>query len=329
MKISNETKIGLLTAVGIVVLILGFNFLKGKNLFDKRTRIFAVFSKIEGLTVSNPVTINGLQVGAVAELKELDKNMSNIVVGIDLTKDINIPENSTAVINPSLGGLGTTSIVIELGSSSNYVSDGDTILTIGKDGMLDELKKNLAPSLERLNDVMDSVKLTLGGVNRLFDDATLNNLQQTIANLTSSTASLAVLLNSQTGALAKSLDNVEIFTGGLAANKEKISSVITNMDAVTHQLANANFDSIFQKFGSAVNELNETMAKINSADGSLGLLMNDKRLYNNLENSARSLNVLLDDLRMNPKRYVHFSLFGRKNSSGPLMAPLNDTITID
>ncbi|HEY8388862.1 MAG TPA: MlaD family protein, partial [Parasegetibacter sp.] len=119
MKISNETKIGLLTAVGIVVLILGFNFLKGKNLFDKRTRIFAVFSKIEGLTVSNPVTINGLQVGAVAELKELDKNMSNIVVGIDLTKDINIPENSTAVINPSLGGLGTTSIVIELGSSSN------------------------------------------------------------------------------------------------------------------------------------------------------------------------------------------------------------------
>lgn len=321
-KISNETKIGILAAAGIAVLILGFNYLKGKDLFDKRTIIYAEFPSIEGLSLSNPVTINGLQVGAVSGLKEKDKNLTGIIVEIALSKDLNIPDNSTATINPSLGGLGTTTISIHLGNSSSYLQNGSSIGISNKPGVIEEVRKRLAPTLERVNHVMDSLKLTLSNINNTIDPATQANLRQTIANLAGSTASLQTLLNTQQGALAKSLNNVEHFTGALAKNEGKINSVMENVEKTTAQLSNAKIEETIASLQGSVNSLNNAMDKLNSTDGSAGLLLNDKKLYQNLENSTRSLNILLDDLRLHPKRYVSISIFGKKAKGEPLMAPL-------
>src|SRR6266700_7465075 len=127
MKISNETKVGTLTAIAITLLILGFNYLKGKNISTPNDQLYAIFPNVEGLQVSNPVFINGLQVGKVSAMHEKDKSLSGIVITIELTKDVNIPNNSLAAIRSEL--LGAASIKIELGGSKKYFDDGDTIQT--------------------------------------------------------------------------------------------------------------------------------------------------------------------------------------------------------
>ena len=331
MRISNETKIGVLTAIGIVVLILGFNFLKGNSLFDKKTNFYVEFPNVDGLAPSNPVMINGLQVGAVSALREKDRNVSGVVVELRMSKDLLIPKDSKATINPSLGGLGVTTISIALGTATEYLQNGDTIGIHHKPGVVEELKKNLAPTLERVNSVMDSLKLTLGGINQTLDPGAQQNIRATIAHLAASTASLQQLLHAQQGALAKSLNNVERFTGTLAGNEQKINNVLENVEKTTAKLSEIELEKTINALHSSVISLDSAMAKLNNTEGSAGLLLNDQQLYRNLENSTRSLNILLDDLRMHPKRYVNFSVFGRKDKSGPLTKPApidRDTITV-
>jgi phospholipid/cholesterol/gamma-HCH transport system substrate-binding protein len=163
-------------------------------------------------------------------------------------------------------------------------------------------------------------------VGSMFDPRLKNNLGAIIANLAASTAQLQIMLNTQTGALAQSLKNVNEFTANLARNNEHVTKTLENVEKTTSGLAAAKIPETVESLQSTVNELKGTIAKMNSNNGSLGLLLNDKRLYQNLEGTTRSLNTLLDDLRMHPKRYVSISVFGKKDKSGPLMAPISDSV---
>ena len=323
MKISNETKIGALAAVSIAVLILGFNYLKGSNLFEKNNRIYSVFGKVEGLAVSNPVSINGLQIGKVASLHEKDKNLTGIIVAIDLTKDINIPNNSLVFVNKEL--LGSPSLVIKMGNSTNYLQNGDTIQSTYKPDVFENVQASINPAINNLNSAIQSMEVLIANINSAFDPRTKGNFQSIIANLAASSASLRSLLNSETGVMKNTLDNLSTFSSNLNKNNEKLNSTFTNMETATAKLAKADIEKVLKGLEDAVAKLNAVTAKVNSKDGTLGLLMNDKKLYTNLENSARSLNILLDDLRVNPKRYVNISLIGRKNKGGYLEVPLNDS----
>lgn len=323
MKISNETKIGALAAVSIALLILGFNFLKGKTLFEHNKRVFAVFDKVEGLVKSNPVTINGLQVGKVAELHERDMNVSGIIVSIDITKEVNIPDNSLVYVDKDLFGAGT--LVVKLGNSSKYVDDGDTLKSTINLGLLESVSQNVTPAIGNLNSAIKSLELLINNVNSVLDPNTKNNLQTVIANAAATTAQLKNLLNLQTGALAQSLKNMNDFTANLNKNNESINRTVQNLETATSKFANADVDAAIKNLQTATNNLNQLTTKINSKEGTLGLLVNDKALYNNLTNSVRSLNILLDDLRVNPKRYVNVSVFGKKNKGGYLEAPLDST----
>src|SRR5688572_22660387 len=159
MKISNETKIGALAAVSISVLILGFNYLKGSNLFEKSDKIYAVFTKVDGLATSNPVTINGLQIGKVASLHEKDKNLSGIIVAIDLTKEINIPDNSLVFVNKEL--LGSPSLVIRLGNNANYLKNGDTIQSTIKPDVFENVQASINPAINNLNSAIQSLEVLI------------------------------------------------------------------------------------------------------------------------------------------------------------------------
>ena len=330
MNISNETKVGSLTAISIVLLILGFNFLKGRNLTVKSMRFYAVFENIEGLTSSNAVVINGKQVGTVYSTDGGD-DMRKITVALTINQLINIPDNSIAVITPSV--LGVTSMEIRLGNSKVYKKEGDTLASIASKGMLADAFQKVDPVLLEVSNMIRSLDSVLVTVNSVFDTNTKNNIKSVMANLNNTTASLAIssaslqaILNTQSGALAKTLNNVSDITGTLKNSDKKIDQTLTNLETTTSKLSKLDLEKTLTTINATISDLKNTIEKVNSDKGSIGLLINDPKLYNNLSATSNKLNLLLDDVRVNPKRYINVSVFGKKEKNKPLTAPLPDTI---
>jgi len=330
MKINNETKIGALTAIAIALLILGFNFLKGRSLFKSGFFLYAKYDNTKGLLPSHPVIINGYRVGSVYEIEAADQNVKQILVTLKFNETFNIPKNSQAVIkdNP----LGTPSVEITLGNSTDYLNTDDTLKTAKSGGLFDAVTSKLNPVADQLVATLSSLDSLLRNFNTVLDPNTKGNLQNVIANLNNATASLVKtsaslqkMLNTETGALAKTLDNVSTFSGALAASKGKLDSTMSNVQQATEHLANADIDGVVKNLKSSVDKLNAAMDKASSPNSSLGALLNDKALYNNLNNTVRSLNTLMDDLRVHPKRYVNISVFGRKDKGDYLTKPLSDS----
>ncbi len=330
MKISNETKVGALTAIAIAFFILGFNFLKGKTILKTGNYLHAKYKETKGIMVSNIVYVNGFPVGAVAEIENADEKLSSFIITIKLKGNYEIPINSQAVINTN--PLGNPSIEIQLGNSSQYLNTGDTIHTASSLSMLDGVMNKLSPVADQLKNTIQTLDVVMKNINTIFDPTTKNNLQSVIANINKTTASLVGssaslerMLNNQSGSIAQSMNNVNSFTKNLSNNNDKITNTLNNLSITTDHLSKADLSGTVEQLKTAVVHLNELMLKLNSQDGSLGKLLNDQSMYNNLNNTIRSANILVDDLRVHPKRYVNISVFGKKDKTGPLKEPLTDT----
>ena len=330
MKISNETKVGAITVISVAVLILGFNFLKGKKLWSKDTMITGKYGNVQGLQNSNPVIINGLQVGTVYKITT-EKDMREILVDLNITKDIEIPKNSIAIIksNP----LGTTSVEIKLGDAVENLKDKDFILTETSGGLFDDVLKKVDPVLYEVRKAVSAIDTLLVNFNSILDPRAKGNIGQVLQNMNavtasmlSSTASLNTLLNTQTGALAKSLNNVSSITSNFATNNEKINSVMSNLDKTTSKFATLNLNKTLDTLDRAINDLKNIIGKFDNNNGTLGKLINDPTMYQNLASTGNKLNLLLDDIRVNPKRYINISLIGKKQNNNPLLVPLPDTL---
>jgi len=332
MKLSNEAKVGFLAIVAILVLVMGFNFLKGESIFSSDPVIYAEFENVGGLEKSNQVKVNGLPIGTVYNFKPKDKEVNRIVVEIHLTREVAIPKNSIAFIDQGL--LGGAFINITKGNANNYLQSGDTISTRLDLGLVGDIKTQLAPTITRVNQTLDSLKLAIGNISAIFDPNTQNNLRTLITNMTVSSMHLQELLNAQSGQLAQAMANANSITANLAKNNDAITSSIRNVEVTTSKLANANIEQMVAALQGTVTELQNTVKNLNSKNGSIGLLMNDRELYDRLNrvadrlhSTALSAEILLDDLRLHPKRYVNISLIGRKTSSQPITSPaVKDTI---
>ncbi|MFC0776218.1 MlaD family protein [Terrimonas alba] len=327
MKIKNETKVGVLTVVALALLIIGFNFLKGKDIFNNTTKIYAVFSKLGSLAKANEVKINGLTVGTVYDMEETDKNVSGIKVTISLTRDVNIPSNSVAYITAPLGGLGSSSIIIEKGDATTYLKDGDVLQTRIDEGLFGGLSAEVSPTLSKIRNSLDSLNRVFGNINTLFDAGAKRNLQHTIANLDMATSSLNRILDPQNSALASTLNNVNAITGNLKNNNDSITAIVANTKQFTDKLSKLDLQQTMDTLQAAMTQLKATITKISSKDGSLGALINDRQLYDKLNDAILSAEILIDDLRAHPKRYVNLSVFGKKDKGGALTSPLKkDTV---
>jgi phospholipid/cholesterol/gamma-HCH transport system substrate-binding protein len=323
MKVSNETKVGILAAFAITLLILGFNFLKGRNLMAKKDTIYAVFPKVDGLSTSDAIRMNGLQIGNVTEMEEGDQDLTTVVVGFHLTRDINIPDDSYATINAN--PLGATSVNIIKGTSKTFIENGDTLSTVVAAGMLDDIKKSLSPVMDNVNGTLTSVDSLVEQIGMVLDPATRAHLQKTMSNLATATSQLNEMLDTKNGPLANTLRNVSSITGNLKQQNDSINRVISNAGTLTEKLAALDLEKTLTKVQSTLDNLNATLQQINKGQGTAGKLVNDPKLYQNLNSTANSLNILLQDLRLHPKRYINVSVFGRKDKTAPLMQPLPDS----
>lgn len=329
MKISNEFKIGALTVFAILFLFLGFNFLKGKNIFKNGFFLYAKFSETKGLQNSNPVSINGFQAGSVYSIKA-SKDLKEILVEIKLNQDFEIPFTSLASINSN--PIGVSSLEITLGDSKKLLKSGDTLRSTYTEGLLGQVSSQIIPLADQAKIVLGSTDSLIKNFNSLIDSQTKTNTQQTIANLSKVTAGLAITVNSlqklldvQSSVISSTLSGMNSFTNNLADNNAKINSSMGYLETTTKKLSELQVQQTLSRLDSTIRTLNVAVAQLNSTNGTVGALINDRKVYDQLSETARSLNILMDDLRVNPKRYIHFSLFGRKGDNNYLTKPLEPT----
>lgn len=314
-KVSNETKIGVLAAISITLLIIGFNLLKGKSLFSRTLTIYAIYNNVDGLQPANNVQVSGLNIGSVSGMQVMDRNVGKILVKLSIKPGIAVPENSVVkIISADL--LGTKAVRIDFGNSTEYAKNGDTLSSGVEGSLTDQLAGTLKPLSGKIAGTLNSLDSVLADLHNVFDEKTRDNLKSSIAELNSGMKGLS----RTTAAADQVMANLNSITNNLKQNNDTITHILANAEKTTNAIASADINKTLKDLGATVEKLNAVMVKLNSSSGSLGLLINDKKLYDNLQYSTQNLNRLLEDLRLNPKRYVHFSLFGRKDKTQPLPA---------
>jgi len=310
MKIANETKVGILAAFSIALLIIGYNFLKGNAIFSSETVLYARYSHVDGLAVSKPVLINGFQIGRVDKL-QLQPDGS-ILATLKIKGKYEIPKSSIAKLE-STDLLGSKAIVMALGSGDDYAQDGDTLNANVQKGILETVQpvqKKAEMIIGKMDSILTSVNSILNPNFQKNVDKSFNSISSTLASLESTSKKVDNLVGSEGSRVSAILANVEAISSNLKQNNQKISAILNNINSVTDQVAAMNFKQTLDNANKAVADLQTIIGKINNGQGSLGLLVNDAKLYDNLNNASKNLDNLMIDLKANPKRYVHFSVFG-------------------
>jgi phospholipid/cholesterol/gamma-HCH transport system substrate-binding protein len=312
MKISNETKIGVLTAVAITILILGYSYLSGNDVFSRSNKFYAIYKSVDGLSVSKPVLVNGFQIGRVSSMKLLPDGRS--VVEFQIDQQYNVPANTHAqLISTDL--LGSKAISFEYGDSKELAQNKDT-LSADIQGSLAESLQPIQMKAENLISKMDS---SLASINRIMNpnfqknvDRSFNSIANSLQTLEGTTKKIDALVGSQTGHINGIMTNAEVVSGNLKTSTANLTGITENFQKVSSDLANANIKQTLDNANKALADMQAAIAKINNGQGSLGLLINDDKMYKNLNDATANLNSLFIDVKAHPKRYVSFSVFGGK-----------------
>lgn len=312
MKIKKEVKIGLIVIAGIFLLIYGLNFLKGKNIFDTRNKYYVIYDNVGGLTISNPVYFNGFVVGRVNKISFLDDQSGRMSVEITLREtDLKIPTGSVARIF-SDGLLGTKAISIDFSKEKTFLQDGDTLKPDLQASITDEVARQVKPLKDKAESLISTVDTLIQEITSIFNDGTKGSLRHSLQNMDEITGEFKGLVVEERQKLKKIMENIESISTNLRKNNEAITGLLKNLNQISDTLVRANIAQTISQANIALLQTAEVMKKINSGQGSLGMLVNDDKLYKNLESASKDLDQLLIDLKAHPKRYVHFSLFGKK-----------------
>lgn len=315
MKIKREVRLGFFGILTVGLFVISVNFLKGKDLFHKHRTFYAVYTTSSGIQDAAPVTISGLGVGKVTNLKFLSRNSSKILIELTIYNDVFIPSNSIARIF-SLDLLGTKNIEIVLGDSPIEAKDGDTLIGGIQMSLSDEVNKQVAPIKEKAENLLSSLDTMVTVLQSVFNSEARSNIgasflsiRTTLSNLESTTYNLDTLVYGQRKRLERIMFNVESITENFRKNDENISNILLNFSLISDTLAKANIAGTLSNVNSVLTKVDAITAKINNGQGSIGLLVNDQKLYDNLNKSAAQLNALIEDMKLNPYRYVNFSVF--------------------
>lgn len=295
-KFSKEVIIGATVIVALLILFFGIDFLRGINVFKASNYYYVSYTNVNGLAISAPVTVNGYKVGLVREMQYEYDNPGHILVELSLDKQLKVPQGSQAVINVDM--LGTATIELKMSDNSTYYNIGDKIEGYTASGLMESVSAELMPSISNIIPKIDSL---LTSVNNIASDPSLLNsikrLDNITANLEASSKQLSLMMDN----LPPTMKNVKLIS-------DNLNNITGNLNEVSSELKTMPLDSTMNNIYVISENAKELTNKLNSNESSLGLLMNDTQLYNNLNNAAGSLDSLLIDIKKNPKRYISIKL---------------------
>ena len=305
MKITKEIKAAILILSGILLFIFIFNYLKGENLLSSSMKITAIYTNVEGLVPSAAVTINGHKVGKVQDIVFAKDGSGNLEVVMLIENDFKFSKNSKAQLYES-GLIGGKAIaIVPAFDGAENVSSGDVLLSETKPGLTELVNQRLTPLQEKIEKVMVSTDALLSNINSIFDEKTKSNikgsiaqLKQTITSFESTSNALNTLIEDNKTSITTTLDN--------------FTDISEDLSTVSSNLADADLKQTISGLQSSITNFDQLLKTIDKGEGSIGKLMKDEGLYNNLEGALEQIEALLEDMKLNPKRYVHFSLFGKK-----------------
>ncbi len=317
MKINNETKVGIITVFSVTILILGYNYLKGKDVFTNTIDIYAEYEQINGIKESNPVLYNGFAVGKITKLKLSERG--TIIATLTLKPELQIPDNTIAkIISQDI--LGAKAIVLQFGDSRTFIEEGDTLRTDLEMSLAESVNSEVLPVKQKAEKLLGTMDSILVSIQYILNPDFRANIDQSFASIKRSIETLEVtatrldsMVKYQAARFKVISSNIESISTNLKNNNQKITDILSNVEQISDSLTRVNFVQTIDRANKALQDIAIITEKINSGQGTLGMLVNDDKLYHNLNQSSRDLDKLLVDLRLHPKRYVHISVFGGSN----------------
>lgn len=317
MKIRNEIKVGVVIVIALGLLYFGVNYLKGADIFSKSRYFYAKYDRVDGLSKDNPILINGFKIGRVTNISLLASSENQVMVRFEIIEeDLQIPKGSIAMISAT-DILGSKAIKLEYGDEPEFHQVGDTLLAGMEKEIQSVIEDKLAPLQAQIDklikesrDVMTKFSITVDKSNSAITEA-----ETTIKNISSTAVSIDTFINGQKSKIEAMENNIIAITSNLKNNSQNITEILQNVATISDSLTRANYQMAIQNATSALMQIDSLMTKINNGEGSLGMLVTDEQLYRNLEQAALEIDKLTEDLRVNPERYVHVSVFGKREKA--------------
>tara|TARA_Y100000385_G_scaffold246754_1_gene266300 strand:+ start:1458 stop:2408 length:951 start_codon:yes stop_codon:yes gene_type:complete len=299
MKISKESKVGVLVAIAIAILAVGYNFMKGEDIFTTSNEYYGKYKKIEGLFKSNPVLINGYKVGSVSSV-QMNNETLELTVGVIVSEDIKIPKNSIMkIVNNDM--IGSKAVEIIFGNSKQIAQNGDFFIAQQDQGIAQAVSGVLTPITQSVNSVLGNMDTAIAGVDLR---GTLRDASLALRSFKETADKLNKLLDGKDVQIANILNDVEKTTSGLGGLTPKIDTILLELDKTSKDLNQIEFNQLASQINTLSEELSKTTMAINQKDGSLGMLVHDKSLYNHLDSTIAQLKLLLKDIEKYPRRYT-------------------------
>ena len=302
VKLSYEIKTGILVLTGIILFIIGFSYLKSNDVFITDRIFYAVYDDVEGVSKGTPVTISGFNVGSVQDI-EFYKNSSKLLLKFRVENEFNFSSESVAQIYET-GLIGGKAVAVIPKYGNNLAKSGDTLQSDIAPGLTELVNDRLSPLQDKIESMVVSADSVLISLNAVLNTEAKLEIQSTIENFSSTVADL----KTSAGTLDEILDN----------NKNQINNIISNVNQTSNELAGlsgsfSDLSIVISNLSESSENIDKIISEISDGEGSLNKLVFDDALINSLDAASKNINLLIKDLRLNPKRYVHFSLFGKKN----------------
>lgn len=304
MKLNNELKTGILVVFGIGLFVFGFSYLKSNDIFVSDRTFYAIYSDVEGVVNGTPVTVNGLPVGNIQNISFHDGNQ--LIVKFRVENDIKFSVNSVAQIyETGLIGGKALAIIPSKDKGPEAVSN-DTLKSSIAPGLTDLVNKKITNLQVKIESMVMSADSVLYKINRVFDDSTRSNLRKSVSDFNLTISDLK-----ETSSLIKSI--VQTNKSDVNLTISNVSKISNDLSSISSTLNNGDLDLTFANFKKSSDDLSLILKDINKGQGTISKLISNDSLFNNLNDASKSIDLLLEDIRLNPKRYIHFSVFGKKN----------------